>query len=295
MTSTFFTSFTGYGKTGVRVLKIKRCNERYHSIKEIEVSIELKLEDKNDYLHGDNASVIPTDTQKNTIYALAKNNELNSIEEFGVTVCQHFLHNHKHVESVCVDIEEAPWKRINQGGQEHAHSFVMDSEVIRFCQVTHIRGEKPKVSGGLKGLKVLKTTQSGFKGFLKDQYTVLPEVDDRCFCTVVTCKYDYDNTDVDFNTVWQIVKSSILQEFAGPAHSGVYSASVQNTIYLTEVSILNQVPQIGYVEMVMPNAHYFNFNLAPFGIENNNEVLMPMDKPSGNIKAGLSRRQKSKL
>lgn len=41
-----------------------------------------------------------------------------------------------------------------------------------------------------------------FAGFLKDQYTILPEVEDRCFCTVVTCKYDYESTDVDFNIVW---------------------------------------------------------------------------------------------
>lgn len=76
MASGFFTSFTGYGKTGVRLLKIKRHNEKHHSIKEVEVDIELKLEDKKDYLYGDNAQVIPTDTQKNTIYALAKQHEV---------------------------------------------------------------------------------------------------------------------------------------------------------------------------------------------------------------------------
>lgn len=79
MASGVFTSYTGYGKTGVRVLKIKRNNEKYHSIKEIEVAIELKLEDKKDYLYGDNAQVIPTDTQKNTIYALAKKHEVWNI------------------------------------------------------------------------------------------------------------------------------------------------------------------------------------------------------------------------
>ncbi|KAK3752039.1 hypothetical protein QZH41_019388 [Actinostola sp. cb2023] len=110
----YFSSFTGYGKSGVRVLKIKRSNTKYHSIKEIEVNVELKLQDKKDYLHGDNTDVIPTDTQKNTIYALAKNHELNSIEEFGIAICQHFLTNHKHIESVLVDIDEVPWQRMNQ-------------------------------------------------------------------------------------------------------------------------------------------------------------------------------------
>lgn len=64
-------SFTGYGKGGVRLLKIKRSG-KYHEIKQIEVATELKLNNYQDYLVGDNASVIPTDTQKNTVYALAK-------------------------------------------------------------------------------------------------------------------------------------------------------------------------------------------------------------------------------
>ena len=71
-------SFTGYGKAGVRLLKIKR-NGKYHSIKQIEVSTELKLNNYSDYLYGDNASVVPTDTQKNTVYALAKEHQVRSL------------------------------------------------------------------------------------------------------------------------------------------------------------------------------------------------------------------------
>lgn len=64
-------TFTGYGKSGVRLLKIKR-NGKYHDVKQIEVATELKLATHQDYMTGNNASVVPTDTQKNTIYALAK-------------------------------------------------------------------------------------------------------------------------------------------------------------------------------------------------------------------------------
>lgn len=64
-------TFTGYGKSGVRLLKIKRSG-KYHDIKQIEVATELKLANYHDYMTGNNASVIPTDTQKNTVYALAK-------------------------------------------------------------------------------------------------------------------------------------------------------------------------------------------------------------------------------
>lgn len=288
-------SFTGYGKAGVRLLKIKR-NGKYHSIKQIEVSTELKLNNYSDYLYGDNASVVPTDTQKNTVYALAKEHQLNTIEEFALHVSNYFLTTHKQVEQVSVEIEETPWRRIKQKGIEHAHAFIFSPEVIRFCSVTHARGGEPKVSGGFKEMKILKTTQSGFTGFCKDKYTILPESTDRSFCTNVYCRYYFDGTKgVDFDSCWNFAKNTILDEFAGPPQTGVYSPSVQNTLYKAEERILNNIPQIGYIEMAMPNIHYFTVNMTPFGMTNKDEILMPADKPAGLIKAALSRKPKARL
>ena len=76
-------SFTGYGKTGVRLLKIRRSG-KYHGIKQIEVSTELKLNNYDDYFRGDNASIVPTDTQKNTVYALAKQHQASKFIYFTV-------------------------------------------------------------------------------------------------------------------------------------------------------------------------------------------------------------------
>ncbi|XP_067057505.1 uricase-like isoform X2 [Acropora muricata] len=265
-------SFTGYGKAGVRLLKIKR-NGKYHSIKQIEVSTELKLNNYSDYLYGDNASVVPTDTQKNTVYALAKEHQLNTIEEFALHVSNYFLTTHMQVEQVSVEIEETPWRRIKQKGIEHAHAFIFSPEVIRFCSVTHARG-----------------------GFCKDKYTILPESTDRSFCTNVYCRYYFDGTKgVDFDSCWNFAKNTILDEFAGPPQTGVYSPSVQNTLYKAEERILNNIPQIGYIEMAMPNIHYFTVNMAPFGMTNKDEILMPADKPAGLIKAALSRKPKARL
>lgn len=297
MASLFFIdpSFTGYGKSGIRLLKIKRSG-KYHEIKQVEVATELKLDNYRDYNYGNNSSVVPTDTQKNTVYALAKDHPLNNIEEFAVHICYHFLTTHKQVVHVTVNIDESPWKRIQQKGVDHGHAFVLTPEVTRFCSVTQARGEDPKVSSGLKEMQILKTTQSGFTGFCKDKYTILPEATDRPFSTKVYCQYKFDTTKgVDFSSCWNLVKNTILEEFAGPPDTGVYSPSVQNTLYKTEAKILGSIPQIGYVEMVMPNIHYFTVNMAPFGIANKDEVLMATDKPAGMIKAALSRKPVAKL
>lgn len=90
MASSFFIdpSFTGYGKSGVRLLKIKRSG-KYHEIKQVKVATELKLDNYRDYNYGNNSSVVPTDTQKNTVYALAKDHPV-SIISFYFILCAAF-------------------------------------------------------------------------------------------------------------------------------------------------------------------------------------------------------------
>ena len=61
----------------------------------------------------------------------------------------------------------------------------------------------PTVTGGLKNMKVLKTTQSGFVGFVRDQFTSLPETKDRVFSTIVACNWKFSSTQgVDYDHVW---------------------------------------------------------------------------------------------
>ncbi|MGH0139625.1 UNVERIFIED_CONTAM: hypothetical protein FKN15_040496 [Acipenser sinensis] len=123
-------------------------------------------------------------------------------------------------------------------------------------------GEEPRVvHGGIKYMKVLKSTQSGFEGFVKDRFTTLPEVRDRCFCTMVYTKWRYNKlSNVTFDAVCKTVKDSILEKFACLYNRGEYSPSVQKTLYNTQVLVLNRVL----------------------------EVLLPLDNPSGNI-AGIVR------
>lgn len=62
---------TGYGKNAVKVLYIRRQGS-HHDVIELKADVELTLRSRKDYLLGDNSDVIPTDTIKNTVHALAK-------------------------------------------------------------------------------------------------------------------------------------------------------------------------------------------------------------------------------
>ncbi|XP_041134213.1 uricase [Polyodon spathula] len=286
---------TSYGKNTVKLLHIRR-EGKHHYIKEIQVDVDLSLKTRKDYLDGDNSDIIPTDTIKNSVHALAKLRGIRTLEEFSVDVCDHFLSSFKHVTRAKVNIDEAQWRRLEMNAIEHVHAFVYCPEMVRFCEAEQNQNEPPVVHGGIKELKVLKTTQSGFEGFVKDRFTTLPEVRDRCFCTVVYAKWRYNKlTNVSFDAVCKNVKDAIFEKFAGPYDRGEYSPSVQKTLYDTQVLVLKRVPEIEEIEIVMPNKHYFTIDMSKMGIDNKDEVLLPLDNPSGNIAGTVRRKPLSRL
>uniref|UniRef100_A0A8C5K5Y1 Uricase n=1 Tax=Jaculus jaculus TaxID=51337 RepID=A0A8C5K5Y1_JACJA len=286
---------TGYGKDMVKVLHIQR-DGNYHTIKEVVTSVQLTLKSRKDYVHGDNSDIIPTDTIKNTVHVLAKFRGLNNIETLAMNICEHFLSSFNHVTRVHVYVEEVPWKRFEKDGVKHVHAFILTPTGTHFCEVEQMRGESPVIHAGIKDLKVLKTTQSGFEGFIKDQFTTLSEVKDRCFATQVYCKWRYhQNKDVDFDATWRTVWDIVLAKFAGPYDKGEYSPSVQKTLYDIQVLSLSQIPEIEDMEISLPNIHYFNIDMSKMGLINKDEVLLPLDNPYGKITGTVRRKLSSRL
>lgn len=288
-----------YGKNYVKLLHVKK-DGNVHYIKEMEVCTAITLNNHKDYLYGDNSDIVATDTQKNTIYILAKQYGVTSIEKFALLLSNHFLTKYSHVVATKVDIEEAPWKRMEVNGEKHIHAFQMIRDGSHICEVTQKRGEKPLVMSGIRELRVLKTTQSAFTNFYNDEYRTLPDADDRILSTVVRCDWWYSSTDgVNFDKAWETVKGIILETFAGPADKGVFSPSVQNTLYLAEKGALAQIPQIDRIEMTLPNVHYFDVDFKRFPKLEftgcTNDVYIATDKPSGNIHAAIQRSRQSKL
>ncbi|KAL7984960.1 hypothetical protein Chor_003530 [Crotalus horridus] len=123
-----------YGKNAVRILYVRREGQ-VHCIKELSISVHIRLNTVNEYLNADNSRVIPTDTIKNTIEALAKCNGIRTIEEFGLDICEHFINTFCHVVYCNAFIHEVPWQRLEKDNTPHVHAFLYSSEGIRFCEV----------------------------------------------------------------------------------------------------------------------------------------------------------------
>ncbi|XP_033642933.1 uricase-like [Asterias rubens] len=281
---------TNVGKTHVRLLQHRRLGAHKHEIQELLVNTSLSWDTHKEFEHSDNSDVIPTDSQKNTVYAQAKIIGITTPEQFAIALCEHFLKTYSQVVRAEIYVEQAPWRRMDQSGEQHAHAFIQTQEATRYCVIRQERDELPTVWGGLKNMKIMKTTQSGFAGFVRDEFTSLPDTTDRIFCTDVWTKWRYSvSSGIDFDETWKTCKESILNVFAGSPDTGDYSPSIQRTMYLSVHKMLEMVSQIDEIELEMPNVHYFLADIMKLGMKNDGEVMMPTGYPHGMIRLAVRR------
>jgi urate oxidase len=275
-------SSNNYGKSRVRLVQVTRDGER-HDLKDISVDIQFEGDFEAANVHGDNRKVLPTDTMKNSVYALAKLRPVGEIEEFAQRLTDHFLKNNPQVINVQVSIKEKLWARIPVDGQPHPWAFVGGKQDKRTARVSASRASH-SIAAGIEDLLVLKSRDSAFAGYIKDQYTTLQETRDRILATVVKAKWSYSRDNVDFGQTWKGVRAALLETFAN--HK---SESVQHTLYAMAAAVLEGFGDINSIRLSMPNKHHLLVDLRPFGMANNNEIFVPTDEPHGLIEAVITR------
>ena len=116
------------------------------------------------------------------------------------------------------------------------------------------------MQAGIEDLLVLKTTASGWEGYLHERYTTLPETGDRILCTIVTASWDYAGEPADYDAAWQAARGAILEAFGDH-----YSPSVQFTLMRLGEAVLEAVPEIARVRFVLPNRHHLLYDLSRSG------------------------------
>lgn len=284
-----------YGKAEVRLVRVERDTER-HRIRDLSVSSSLRGDFEAAHVGGDQSGVLPTDSQKNTVFSFAEEHGVGPVEEFGRLLAEHFVQTVPGVSGARVAVEEYGWDRIGSDGAGHDHAFVARGDVTRTTaidvedtgdgQVTH-------VVSGVKDLTLLKSTGSEFRGFHQDRYTTLPETDDRILATSLQARWRYtgayvDGDEADRGVGWddlhQSITALLLDRFAE-----VHSFALQHTLYAMGEAVLEQHPQVAGIRFSAPNKHHFLVDLSPFGMENPGEVFHAADRPYGLIEASVVR------
>ncbi len=276
-----------YGKAEVRVVAVDRSSPR-HTLVDLNVSSSLRGDFAAAHTVGDNSHVLATDTQKNTVFAFAREG-VGTPEEFGLRLARHFTGTYDWISGARVAVDSYGWERIAVGGTGHDHAFRKAGAEVRTAVVTVHEGEA-HVLAGLTDLVVLKTTGSEFWGFPRDRYTTLAETRDRILATAVTARWRYaTGAEPDYDATFAEVRSTLLETFAS-----THSLALQQSLYAMGRAVLEQQADVAEIRMSMPNRHHFLQDLSAFGMDNGPEGTGPVvyhadDRPYGLIEGTVLR------
>jgi urate oxidase len=266
-----------YGKAEVRLVHVARGDDR-HEVTDLNVTTALSGDLAATHLTGDNAGVLPTDTQKNTVYAFARDG-VGQPEAFALRLARHFVDGTASIHRARVTVEAYAWQRIGATG----HSFARAAGA-RTATVTY-DGTQAWVVSGISDLIVMNTTGSQFHGFLKDRYTTLAETTDRILATAVTARWRHTTADTEN---WAESHAGALEHLL-EAFADTESFSLQQTLYAMGERVLEHRPELAEVRLALPNKHHFLVDLAPFELDNPGAVYYAADRPYGLIEGTVLR------
>jgi urate oxidase len=273
-----------YGKSRVRLLKVTHGADR-NDVSEWTVQVLLTGDFESAHTVGDNSKIVATDTMKNMVYSLARKSAATTMEGFAVELIEHLIGRNPQVSSARVQIEAALWKRLTVDGKAHPDTFMRGSKETQTTVVEQVRGESARFTAGFANLNLLKTANSAFWGFQRDELTTLPETKARVFGTAVEASWTYANRNVEFEGARRTARETMLRVF-----SNHVSESVQHTLFAMAEEALGAVPEIEEIQLAMPNKHCLLIDLSRFGQDNPNQIFVPTDEPHGYIEARVRRR-----
>ena len=275
-----------YGKAEVRVVRIIRDTPR-HEIRDLCVSTALRGDFAAAHLTGDQSAVLPTDSQKNTVYAFAKERPPGEIEDFALGLARHFVAEYRRSPAPGSRSTSTPGsasrptagRTITRSSAAARRSGTPSSRSTRPAD-----GQRAWVLSGIKDLVVLKSTGSEFHGFYTDAYTTLAPASDRILATQLLARWRYAAAAADWAACYAGVRSALLTAFAG-----THSLALQQSLHAMGTAALTACPEVAEIRLSAPNKHHFAVDLAPFGLDNPGEVFFAADRPYGLIEAAVTR------
>jgi len=273
-------SWNRYGKSRIRLVKVRRGG-RGDEVVDLTLDVQLEGAFETVYTEGDNASCLATDTMKNTVYALARTDPIEHVESFALRLADHFAAK-PAVTSVRIFAAEDRWDHLAAAGGPHPRAFVKSGGEQWTAEITRDRGGAHVVSG-LTNLVVMKTADSAFAGFPRDQYTTLPDTEDRILATAITAVWRYRDGTTGFGAR-EAIRGALLTSFA--THK---SRSVQHTLHAMGEAALAACADATEITLALPNRHHLLVDLTPFGLDNPNEIFVATDQPFGLIEATVKR------
>lgn len=226
-----------YGKAAVRVYRTDGRSTLFAAEVQLDVCGRGFLPA---YTHGDNSMVVPTDTMKNFVHAVALDYDGASLEEFLALVGRRFLETYEHVEHLELRGRELPFGR---------HSAALFQQLYDDYEVAELSLDRTGIRqhrSGREALHLIKITGSSFAQFRRDDYTTLPEVIDRPLFIHLNAYWRY-------RTFAERVPSQAVRDLIGETFTGFVSKSIQHLLHEMAERVLGHFPEVAEVAFEAEN------------------------------------------
>jgi urate oxidase/2-oxo-4-hydroxy-4-carboxy-5-ureidoimidazoline decarboxylase len=196
------------------------------------------------YTTGDNTGLIATDSMKNFIQREVLNYPDSTLEGCCRFLATKFLDTYPQVEGVQITGLQMPYEDLGGGA-----AFVPHSPEQATARVEIGRKGPVEVASGIRGFKLLRLGGSAFQGFVRDQYTTLPETANRPLHMWLDLEWLYTDMEAAFSGLTSGKVSRIVHD----VFSGFESGSIQQVIYRIGARILEEISTVAEIRLEANN------------------------------------------
>lgn len=271
-----------YGASRIRLLRVTRRGDR-HDLRDLAIGVSVEGDVADAFTKGDNELLLPADTLRNTVNAIARDESLVEIEQLGLAMAAHFMEHQPQFTRVRIDISELPWVRLRRAGRAEGRAFTASGSEQRTAAVTS-NGTRTSVVAGIRGFSIMKTSGAAFEGYLADQFTTLEADADRVLAVSADATWSYLHDEVAFGPYFQAIRDLLIEAFIQQP-----SRSAEHTAHAMASIVLSTYADVGDVTVRLRERSLPLIELSPFGLDNPHVLFRPEDAPELTAEVTLSR------
>jgi urate oxidase / 2-oxo-4-hydroxy-4-carboxy-5-ureidoimidazoline decarboxylase len=202
------------------------------------------------YTTGDNNNLIATDSMKNFIQRETLNFTGNNLESYTLFLAEKFLRTYPQTEGIQVSAMEIPYDPLPGGAMAFAPGGP-DRAIARLelrREGTELR--TVEASSGIQGFRLLRLGGSAFYGFVRDQYTSLPDIKNRPLHMWLDLEWWYSTPEAACS---EGKTTARVREIVQQVFQSFESGSIQEVIYQIGGKILAEIPTISEIHLEANN------------------------------------------
>jgi urate oxidase/2-oxo-4-hydroxy-4-carboxy-5-ureidoimidazoline decarboxylase len=202
------------------------------------------------YVSGDNTNLVATDSMKNFIQRETLNFTGGDLEAYCVFLAEKFLRSYPQAEGLQLSVTEVPYGNIPGGRMAFAPGGPECAAARLELRRNGAEFETMEACSGIRGFRLLRLGGSAFHGFVRDQYTTLPDITNRPLHMWLDLEWSYTSSTAALSN-GKITAQA--RRIVHEVFEGFESGSIQQVIYQIGERMLAEIPAIVEIHLEANN------------------------------------------